>query len=43
MTLFDSLYRSFEQSDHSTGPRPTARPKPRGTAARTPGRGRKER
>ena len=43
MTLFDSLYRSFEQSNHSTGPRPTARPKPRGTAARTPGRRRKER
>jgi hypothetical protein len=43
MTLFDSLFRSFEQPDHSTGPRPTARPKPRGTAARTPGRRRKER
>ena len=27
MTLFDSLYRSFEQSDRSTGPRLTARPK----------------
>ena len=43
MTLFDSLYRSFEQSDHSTGPRLTARPKQQGTAARTPGRGKKGR
>ena len=27
MTLFDSLYRSFEQSDRSSGPRLAARPK----------------
>jgi hypothetical protein len=27
MTLFDSLYRSFEQSVRSAGPRPLARPK----------------
>jgi len=27
MTLFDSLYRSFEQSARSTGPRPLARPR----------------
>jgi hypothetical protein len=27
MTLFDSLYRSFEQSSRATGPRVTARPK----------------
>lgn len=27
MTLFDSLYRSFEQADRSTGPRLAARPK----------------
>ena len=26
MTLFDSLYRSFEQSVRSAGPRPLARP-----------------
>ena len=35
MTLFDSLYRSFEQSDRSTGPRLAARPKPK-TAGRKP-------
>jgi hypothetical protein len=29
MTMFDSLYRSFEQSIRSTGPRPTARAKHR--------------
>ena len=28
MMLFESLYRSFEQSGRSTGPRPVARPKP---------------
>lgn len=38
MTLFDSLYRSFEQSDRSTGPRPTARPKRQGTPAPKPRR-----
>jgi hypothetical protein len=41
MTLFDSLYRSFEQSDRSTGPRLTARLNRRGTAARTPRRRKK--
>ena len=35
MTLFDSLYRSFEQSDRSTGPRLAARPKQK-TAGRKP-------
>jgi hypothetical protein len=29
MTLFDSLYRSFERSARSAGPRPLARPKNR--------------
>jgi hypothetical protein len=29
MTMFESLYRSFEQSNRSTGPRPTARAKHR--------------
>jgi hypothetical protein len=43
MTLFDSLYRSFEQSVRSTGPRLTARPKRQSTAARKPRRGRKGR
>src|SRR5918993_3008560 len=38
MTLIDSLYRSFEQSDRSTGPRLTARPKRQGAAARKPRR-----
>jgi hypothetical protein len=27
MTMFDSLYRSFEQSNRATGPRVTAKPK----------------
>jgi hypothetical protein len=43
MTLFDSLYRSFEQSSRSMGPRLTARPKRRGTAEREPRRGKKGR
>jgi hypothetical protein len=43
MTLFDSLYRSFEQSVRSTGPRLTARPKRQGTAAGKPRRDRKGR
>ena len=43
MTLFDSLYRSFEQSDRSTGPRLTVRPTRQGTAARKPRRGKKGR
>jgi hypothetical protein len=38
MTLFDSLYRSFEQSDRSTGPRLTARPKNQTAARRKPRR-----
>jgi hypothetical protein len=38
MTLFDSLYRSFEQSHRSTGPRLTARAKHQETAARKPRR-----
>ena len=38
MTLFDSLYRSFEQSDRSTGPRLAARPKLRRPPAREPRR-----
>ena len=43
MTLFDSLYRSFEQSDRSTGPRLTARPKHQGASARKPTRRQKRR
>jgi hypothetical protein len=43
MTLFDSLYRSFEQADRSTGPRLTARPNLQGTAARKSTRRRKGR
>jgi hypothetical protein len=36
MTLFDSLYRSFERSDRAEGPRPLARPaKPRRRAKPT--------
>jgi hypothetical protein len=35
MTLFDSLYRSFEQSGRSAGPRPVVRPKTRGRRAAT--------
>lgn len=42
MTLFDSLYRSFEQSNRSIGPRLTARAKHKGTAGR-PGRHKKGR
>jgi hypothetical protein len=38
MTLFDSLYRSFEHADRSSGPRPTARPGNQGAAARKPRR-----
>jgi hypothetical protein len=33
MTLFDSLYRSFEQSVRTAGPRPLARPKKQGNRA----------
>lgn len=43
ITLFDSLYRSFEQSDRSTGPRLTARPRRQGTATRAASRRRKGR
>jgi hypothetical protein len=39
MTMFDALYRSFEQSNRSSGPRPTARGKQRRkpVKARDPG------
>ena len=43
MTLFDSLYRSFERSDRSTGPRLTARPTRKGPPARKPRRRKKGR
>ncbi len=43
ITLFDSLYRSFEQSSRSTGPRAAARPKHRNAPARKPRRGKKAR
>ena len=43
MTLFESLYRSFEQADRTTGPRLTARPKRQGAAARSAKRRRKGR
>jgi hypothetical protein len=36
MTLFDSLYRSFEQSSRASGPRATARPRRAGTSAGKP-------
>jgi hypothetical protein len=42
MTLFESLYRSFERAARSTGPRPAARPKRQDTSAR-PARRRKRR
>ena len=38
MTLFDSLYRSFEQSHRSTGPRLAARPKHQRAVTRKPQR-----
>ena len=38
MTLFESLYHSFEQSDRSTGPRLTARPMKRAPVTRQPRR-----
>jgi len=34
MTLFDSLYRSFEQASRSSGPRPMAKPSRRRTSTR---------
>jgi hypothetical protein len=43
MTLFDSLYRSFEQSSRASGPRVTARPKRPVTPASKARRGRKGR
>ena len=41
MTLFDSLYRSFEQSSRATGPRAAARPRRPATAASKARRGKK--
>ena len=41
MTLFDSLYRSFEQSGRSTGPRLAARPKRQRAATRKARRSKK--
>ena len=43
MTLFDSLYRAFEQAGRSTGPRPAARPKGQRSASRARRRGTKGR
>jgi hypothetical protein len=43
MTLFDSLYRSFERSGRSGGPRPLARPKKKAAGARTSRRPKKRR
>jgi hypothetical protein len=43
MTLFDSLYRSFEQSTRATGPRAAARPRRSATSAGKPSRGKKGR
>jgi hypothetical protein len=43
MTLFDSLYRSFEQSSRATGPRVAARPKHPTTSASKAQRGKKGR
>jgi hypothetical protein len=43
MTLFESLYRSFEQSSRATGPRAAARPKRAGSAAGKLRRGKKGR
>jgi hypothetical protein len=43
MTLFDSLYRSFEQSSRATGPRAAARPRRPATSASKPRRGKKGR
>jgi hypothetical protein len=41
MTLFDSLYRSFEQSSRSAGPRALARPRKRAGPKRAPSRRRR--
>jgi hypothetical protein len=43
MTLFDSLYRSFEQSTRATGPRVTARRRPTTSAGKAVRRGKKGR
>ena len=43
MTLFESLYRAFEQAGRATGPRPAARPKGQRGASRGPRRGTKGR
>ena len=43
MMLFESLYRSFEQSGRSTGPRPVARPRPPRTRGARPRASRKRR
>jgi hypothetical protein len=43
MTLFDSLYRSFEQSSRATGPRVAARPRRPATSASKARRGKKGR
>jgi hypothetical protein len=38
MALFEALYRAFEQSARSAGPRPLARPRRRSTSAKSAGR-----
>jgi hypothetical protein len=43
MTMFDSLYRSFEQSGRATGPRVAARPKRPAASADTARKGKKGR
>jgi hypothetical protein len=43
MTLFDSLYRSFEQSTRATGPRVAARPRRQTTSTGKARRGKKGR
>ena len=43
MTLFDSLYRSFEQSSRATGPRVTARPRRSAASVSKARRGRRAR
>jgi hypothetical protein len=43
MTLFDSLYRSFEQSSRSRGPRVLAKPRSRTTSTRLPAAPRRRR
>jgi hypothetical protein len=43
MTLFDSLYRSFEQSSRATGPRVAAKPRRPATSASKARRGKKGR